>query len=170
MAQHNEASDFTVPSWMVGPEYDSVLSNEPKRIPADIHTYVYDFHRRGELEQAERLFRFLCIYDFYNPDYLMGMAAVFQLKAQYAQASEIYAIAHTLAKDDYRALFHAGHCHLALRETVKARQCFEKVLACSQDDSLCALARATLDSMPASDVRVRPSVLPRDPARPHSKG
>ncbi len=30
--------------------------------------------------KLETFFRFLCIYDFYNPDYTMGLAAVCQLK------------------------------------------------------------------------------------------
>lgn len=41
---------------------------------------LMSFITRGRLDEAETFFRFLCIYDFYNPDYTMGLAAVCQLK------------------------------------------------------------------------------------------
>lgn len=125
-----------------------------KIIRADIHSYVYDLFRRGRIDQAENLFRYLCIYDFYNMEYLMGLAAVFQLKAQYAQACELYAIAATLSDTDYRPVFHAGHCHLAMHESARARQCFIRVLENSRDESLCALSRASLEAM--SETRTEP--------------
>lgn len=46
----------------------------------DVYKLAYDFYHHGKLNDAESLFRFLCIYDFYNPEYAMGLAAVYQLK------------------------------------------------------------------------------------------
>ncbi len=46
----------------------------------DVYKLAYDFYHQGKLNDAESLFRFLCIYDFYNPEYAMGLAAVYQLK------------------------------------------------------------------------------------------
>lgn len=68
----------------------------------DIYKLAYDFYHQGKLNDAESLFRFLCIYDFYNPEYAMGLAAVYQLKKNYAKAIDFYALAYSLAKEDYR--------------------------------------------------------------------
>jgi type III secretion system low calcium response chaperone LcrH/SycD len=123
-------------------------NGKPVKVQMDVHSYVYDFFGRGMIDQAETLFRFLCIYDFHNPDYLMGLAAVFQLKKQYVKAHEIYMIAFSLDESDFRPLFHAGHCYLALQEISLAHQCFERVRENSPDSALRALASATLQSMP----------------------
>ena len=31
-----------------------------------LYGLAYDFYNKGKLEEAEKFFRFLCIYDFYN--------------------------------------------------------------------------------------------------------
>ncbi|WP_415867904.1 SycD/LcrH family type III secretion system chaperone, partial [Burkholderia ambifaria] len=79
-----------------------------------VYAYAYRFYQQGKLEEAEVFFRFLCIYDFYNVEYAMGLAAVFQLKGNYAKAIDLYALAFALAKDDYRPMLHVGQCHLML--------------------------------------------------------
>lgn len=118
---------------------------------SSIYAFAYDFYQRGRLDEAETFFRFLCIYDFYNPEYIMGMAAVYQLKKQYDQACDLYAVAFALADDDYRPMFYTGQCQLALQRLNKARQCFEEVLAHSDNEMLKTRARAYLDasSLPA---------------------
>ncbi len=45
---------------------------------------------------------------FYNPDYTMGLAAVCQLKKQFQKACDLYAVAFTLLKNDYRPVFLPG--------------------------------------------------------------
>jgi type III secretion system low calcium response chaperone LcrH/SycD len=142
----SKEEDVVTPVW--GNIKDEVAPIVPAEIPQDIHAYVYDFYQRGALKQAEALFRLLCIYDFYNADFLMGMAMVFQLKAQYAQACEVYAIAFSIASDDYRSVFHSGHCYLALLEWTDARRCFERVVAHSTDVRLVQRASLALESMP----------------------
>lgn len=114
---------------------------------SSIYAFAYDFYQRGRLDEAETFFRFLCIYDFYNPEYIMGMAAVYQLKKQYEQACDLYAVAFALADDDYRPMFYTGQCQLALQRLNKARQCFEVVLAHSCDPVLTTRAGAYLDAL-----------------------
>lgn len=110
-----------------------------------IYAYAYDFYKQGRLDDAATFFRFLCIYDFYNPEYTMGMAAVHQLKKEYHQAADLYAVAFALAKCDYRPMFYSGQCQLAMRRIHKARQCFEIVIQNSDDDGLKRKAQAYLD-------------------------
>ncbi|WP_299999412.1 type III secretion system translocator chaperone SicA [uncultured Cedecea sp.] len=102
----------------------------------DVYKLAYDFYHHGKLNDAESLFRFLCIYDFYNPEYAMGLAAVYQLKKDYQKAIDFYALAYSLSKDDYRPMFYAGQCNLMQRRSVQARKCFEIVVNRCDDEVL----------------------------------
>lgn len=121
------------------------LKGVPDEMMNSIYAYAYDFYKQGRLDEAATFFRFLCIYDFYNPEYTMGMAAVHQLKKEYHQAADLYAVAFALAKHDYRPMLYSGQCQLAMRRVHKARQCFEIVLSSSDDAGLKQKAQAYLD-------------------------
>ncbi|PUA19944.1 type III secretion system translocator chaperone SicA [Glaciimonas sp. PCH181] len=111
----------------------------------NLYAHAYDFYGKGRLDDAEKFFRFLCIYDFYNTQYIMGLAAVCQLKKEYQKAIELYVLAFALLKDDYRPVFFTGQCHLGTHRTAKARQCFELVCEQSKDAALCSKAQVYLD-------------------------
>lgn len=113
----------------------------------DIYKLAYDFYNHGKLDDAESLFRFLCIYDFYNPEYTMGLAAVYQLKKNYAKAIEFYALAYSLSKEDFRPMFYAGQCNLMLRQGVQARKCFDIVIDRCKDALLCEKAKAYISAL-----------------------
>ena len=119
----------------------------PNDTMQDLYKLAYDFYHHGKLDDAESLFRFLCIYDFYNPDYYMGLAAVYQLQKQYQKAANIYAVAFSLAEHDYRPAFFTGQCQLLMQKANKAKQCFELVLEHSADEALKIRARAYLDTL-----------------------
>lgn len=108
----------------------------PQSTMDGIYTYAYEFYQQGKLKEAETFFRFLSIYDFYNTDYVMGLAAVYQLTKRYEKATELYALAFVLAKEDYRPLFHAGQCNLMMKKSSAAIHCFESVLESSSDVDL----------------------------------
>ncbi|EFZ7749541.1 type III secretion system translocator chaperone IpgC, partial [Shigella sonnei] len=92
----------------------------PDDMMDDIYSYAYDFYNKGRIEEAEVFFRFLCIYDFYNVDYIMGLAAIYQIKEQFQQAADLYAVAFALGKNDYTPVFHTGQCQLRLKAPLKA--------------------------------------------------
>lgn len=94
----------------------------------DVYKLAYDFYHHGKLNDAESLFRFLCIYDFYNPEYAMGLAAVYQLKKNYSKAIDFYALSYSLSENDYRPMFYAGQCNLMMRRVIQAKKCFEIVI------------------------------------------
>lgn len=112
-----------------------------------IYAYAYHFYHSGRLEEAEAFFHFLCIYDFYNADYIMGLAAVFHLKKQYKKASDLYALAFAQGKSNYAAIFYIGQCQLSMRKAVKAKQCFEVVQEFSTDESLIEKTKVYLDAL-----------------------
>jgi type III secretion system low calcium response chaperone LcrH/SycD len=121
------------------------LKGVPDQTMDSIYAYAYGFYKQGRLDDAAVFFRFLCIYDFYNPEYIMGMAAVHQLKKEFHQAADLYAVAFALAKSDYRPMFYSGQCQLAMRRMGKARQCFEIVVKDCDDQALQQKAQAYLD-------------------------
>ncbi len=93
----------------------------PDDMMDDIYSYAYDFYNKGRIEEAEVFFRFLCIYDFYNVDYIMGLAAIYQIKEQFQQAADLYAVAFALGKNDYTPVFHTGQCQLRLKAPLKPK-------------------------------------------------
>ncbi|WP_429522694.1 type III secretion system translocator chaperone SicA [Paraburkholderia youngii] len=101
-----------------------------------IYALAYQFYQDGRIDDAEAFFRFLCIYDFYNAEYALGLAAVFQFKKNYARAIDIYALAFALSKEDYRPIFHTGQCHLMAGKAGLARRCFSVVVELSSDERL----------------------------------
>ncbi|ARZ02134.1 type III secretion system translocator chaperone SicA [Yersinia ruckeri] len=119
----------------------------PESTMQGIYAYAYEFYHQGKLDEAETFFRFLSIYDFYNSDYVMGLAAVYQLKKRYDKATELYALAFMLAKDDYRPLFHAGQCNLMLKKTSAALHCFESTVNSTTDPELKQKAQAYLSAL-----------------------
>ncbi|RXZ38339.1 type III secretion system translocator chaperone SicA [Oxalobacteraceae bacterium CAVE-383] len=110
-----------------------------------LYAHAYDFYGKGKLDQAETFFRFLCLYDFYNIDYIMGLAAVCQMKKQYEKAIGLYAVAFGLSKNDYRPMFFTGQCHLFDRKAAKARLCFELVVKHTDDEAFRNKAQVYLD-------------------------
>ncbi|MGN7915555.1 type III secretion system translocator chaperone SicA [Enterobacter sp. 22466] len=127
------------------------VHNIPESVMQDVYLYAYDFYQQGRLKDAESLFRFLCVYDFYNPEYMLGLAAVHQLKKSYEKAIEFYALAYSLSDNDYRPMFYAGECNLMLRRGVLARRCFEIVCEKANDTQLAEKAEAYLLAMEEMD-------------------
>ncbi|WMI97553.1 type III secretion system translocator chaperone SicA [Pseudomonas chlororaphis subsp. aurantiaca] len=112
-----------------------------------LYAFAYEFYEQGRLDEAERFFHFLCIYDFYNAQYWMGLAAVHQLKQNYQKAIDVYAVAFVQGKNDYRPMHYTGQCQLALGKAGKAKLCFEYVLERIQDPSLREQAKAYLEAL-----------------------
>jgi type III secretion system low calcium response chaperone LcrH/SycD len=112
------------------------LQGVPQDLMDDIYAFAYRFYQQGRLDHAEVFFRFLCIYDFYNAEYVMGLAAVRQLRKDYAKAIDLYALAYALSKDDCRPMFHTGQCHLMMGKAALARRSFGVVAERSTDDHL----------------------------------
>ncbi|OAT44958.1 type III secretion system chaperone protein [Proteus hauseri ATCC 700826] len=122
-------------------------SSIPEGFMEGIYSFAYDFYQKGKLDEAEAIFKFLCLYDFYNVYYIMGLAAVNQLKKQYQAAVDLYALAYLNAKNDYRPVFYAGQCNLSLGEKEKAKYCFNQVFEKINDKSIKEKAKVYLESL-----------------------
>lgn len=122
-------------------------SSIPEGFMEGIYSFAYDFYQKGKLDEAEAIFKFLCLYDFYNVDYIMGLAAVNQLKKQYQAAVDLYALAYLNADKDYRPVFYAGQCNLSLGEKEKAKYCFHQVTENINDEAIKEKAMVYLESL-----------------------
>ncbi|WP_158602035.1 tetratricopeptide repeat protein [Pararobbsia silviterrae] len=126
----------------------------PERVVNDIHAYAHTFYQQGRLAEAEAFFRFLCLYDFHNADYAMGLAAVFQFQGRHRQAVDLYGVALRLGILGVGAVFHAGQCFLKLGEIDDARECFAYAAHESRDASLAMRASnylASIGGLPDAD-------------------
>ena len=112
-----------------------------------LYAFAFQFYEQGRLDDAEKFFHFLCIYDLNNSHYWMGLAAVHQLKQNHQKAIDLYAIAFAQGKNDYRPMLYTGQCHLALGKVGKARLCFEYVLEQATEDDLRKQAQVYLDTL-----------------------
>ena len=140
-AEQNQTEDMDIvfdeicQALMDGASYKDI-HGIPQSTMDGLYAYAYEFYQQGKLSEAETFFRFLSIYDFYNTDYVMGLAAIYQLTKRYEKATELYSLAFVLAKDDYRPLFHAGQCNLMLKKSSAALHCFESTFNGSNDSEL----------------------------------
>jgi type III secretion system low calcium response chaperone LcrH/SycD len=119
----------------------------PDSVMAGIYAHAYEFFQSGRLDDAEVFFRFLCIYDSYNPEYMMGMAATFQQKKQYQRAIDLYALMMVVAKNDYRPVLYTGQCYLFLKNSEQARENFTVIMESEAPESIKAQAKAYLRVM-----------------------
>ncbi|ACQ68134.1 CesD/SycD/LcrH family type III secretion system chaperone [Candidatus Williamhamiltonella defendens] len=124
------------------------IHNIPEEMMEGLYAYAYDFYQKGKLDEAETFFRFLCMYDLYNSDYFVGLAAVYQLKKQFKKAIDLYAIAFALNKtSDYKIVFLSGQCQLFMGKPRQAKLCFELVYEKIEDQFIRKKAKAYLDTM-----------------------
>ena len=121
-----------------------------------VYAYAYKFYQEGKLDEAETFFRFLCLYDFYNAEYALGLGAVLQMRKRYQQAIDAYALSYALSRFDLRPLLQAGQCHLKLGTLDTARSCFQRVVDQSTDDRLVAKAQVYLEAIPVEGSDASP--------------
>lgn len=110
-----------------------------------IYAHAYDLYQKGRLDEATIVFQFLYTHDIYNTTYVMGLAAIYQQKKNYAKAVEMYALSYDLDSKNALALLYAGQCHLFLKDQEQAKRCFSDFLESDGKDVFKKQARAYLD-------------------------
>ncbi|WP_350262615.1 SycD/LcrH family type III secretion system chaperone (plasmid) [Pantoea sp. BJ2] len=128
------------------------VSNESME---EMYACAYHFYRENKLDEAENLFKMLCMYDLNNADYVIGLGAVHQIKKNYQRACDFYALAHVMAVNDLHPMFYGGQCNLLMGNTAKALQCFDMVISNSQDDTLVTKARVYMDTIKSNRPEFR---------------
>lgn len=113
----------------------------------NLYAHAYQFYQQGRLDDAERFFSFLSMYDLNNADYFIGLGAVNQLKKKYQKACDFYSLAYVIADNNFYPVFYSGQCHLLLGQAVKAMQCFELIVKRCEDSKLVEQSRLFLETI-----------------------
>lgn len=128
-----------------------------------LYAQAYRLYQENRLDDAENFFRLLCIYDFHNVDYALGLGAVYQLKKNYEKAIELYAAAYIIGNKELRPILYAGQCGLMMKDTLCAKQCFELVMDESEDTELRSLAQSYLSALNANTAPCSTGVTQNEP-------
>lgn len=79
-----------------------------------IYGVAYNAYSAGNLDQAHKVFQFLCYFDHLEHKYWMGLGATRQMLKDFSSAVDAYSFAGLLNINDPRAPFQAANCHIAL--------------------------------------------------------
>jgi len=85
-----------------------------------LYTLGYSFYTTGRYGDAEKVFRFLVLFDHLNAKYWTGMGAVFQMQKRYGDAVTAYGYASFLDLHNPKPQYFAAECFAAMGDKVNA--------------------------------------------------
>lgn len=85
-----------------------------------VYSLGFNFYQTGNIENAEKVFKFLVLFDHFEPKYWIGLGAVLQLKKAFDGAITAYAYASFLDIHDPKPQYHAAECYLAKGDRANA--------------------------------------------------
>ena len=80
----------------------------------------YSFYTTGRYEDAEKVFRFLVLFDHLNQKYWTGLGAVYQVEKRYSEAITAYGYASFLDLKNPKPQYFAAECFAALGDKSNA--------------------------------------------------
>lgn len=107
----------------------------------EMYACAYHFYQERKLDEAESLFKLLCMYDLTNANYVIGLGAVHQFRKNYQKACDFYALAYVMADDNFLPMMYGGQCQLLMGNPGRALQCFDTVVKKCNDQNLVAKAQ-----------------------------
>lgn len=93
-----------------------------------LYAVAHHFYSNNRYQEAEKIFKLLCLYDHLNVKYFKGLASCQQMKKEYQQAAATYSLCYLLDCDDPEVPFQAAKCHLMLNNFTAAQSGF--IAAC----------------------------------------
>lgn len=111
----------------------------------EMYACAYFFYQENKLDEAENLFKMLCLYDLNNADYVIGLGAVNQIRKDYNKACNFYALAYVMADENYLPMLYGGQCQLLMGNFGKALQCFSTVVKKCSDEKITSRAKIYID-------------------------
>ena len=85
-----------------------------------VYSVGFNMYRTGRYDDAEKIFRFLVLFDHLEPKYWLGVGAVQQVRKDYQGAIASYGYASFLDLSNPKPQLHAAECFLALGDKVNA--------------------------------------------------
>ena len=85
-----------------------------------VYSVGFNMYRTGRYDDAEKIFRFLVLFDHLEPKYWMGVGAIQQVRKDYQGAIASYGYASFLDLQNPKPQLHAAECFLAMGDKVNA--------------------------------------------------
>ena len=85
-----------------------------------VYSVGFNMYRTGRYDDAEKIFRFLVLFDHLEPKYWMGVGAIQQVRKDYQGAIASYGYASFLNLKNPKPQLHAAECFLAMGDKVNA--------------------------------------------------
>jgi len=79
-----------------------------------VYAVGFNYYRTGRIEDAEKIFKFLCMFDHLNQKYWTGLGAVMQVERRLDRAIPCYGYASMLDLDNPKPQYHLAECYLAI--------------------------------------------------------
>lgn len=100
-----------------------------------LYSLAYRLYSAGELTDAETAFRALCLYDYRDNRYWLGLGATLQALGKLTLAAEVYGMASLATNlSDPAPIFYAGLCQLKSGDLESADASFAAVVALAKPD------------------------------------
>ena len=85
-----------------------------------VYSVGFNMYRTGRYDDAEKIFRFLVLFDHLEPKYWLGVGAVQQVRKDYEGAIASYGYASFLDLSNPKPQLHAAECFLAMGDKMNA--------------------------------------------------
>ena len=85
-----------------------------------VYSLGFNFYQTGNMDNAEKVFKFLVLFDQLEPKYWIGLGAVLQVKKAVDGAITAYAYASFLDIHNPKPQYHAAECYLAKGDRANA--------------------------------------------------
>ncbi len=85
-----------------------------------IYAMGVNFYKAGNYEDAEKVFKFLVMFDHLNSRYWTAMGSLRQVQRKFAEALEAYKFASFLDLQNPKPMYYAAECYLALGQKPEA--------------------------------------------------
>lgn len=86
-----------------------------------VYSVGFNFYQSGKLDEADKVFRFLVMFDHTNHKYWVGLGAVAQCRKDYPLAITAYTYAFVLDSSDPKPQYYVAQCYLAIDDREHAK-------------------------------------------------
>lgn len=90
-----------------------------------VYSVGFNFYRTGRFDDADKIFRFLVMFDHLNAKFWFAMGAVQQAKKDFAHAVSSYAYCSFLDLSNPKPQYHAAECFMSMGDAKNALSSLE---------------------------------------------
>ena len=90
-----------------------------------IYSMGYTYYQVGKLDEAEKVFRFVCLMNHLDSKYWLALGAVLQTQRKFAEAVKVYANIMIIDMHEAQAYYRLAECKLALGDRAEALEALE---------------------------------------------